>query len=224
MIRKLCVAGCSVSDYTDVDLPYGKILATDLGVDYLHEGAGAGSNFRIWRRITNHILNNTITEEDVVVIQYTEIVRNEFWSALPNPVSNYTAPPADLSHDGGRVIRWKPSAHTWQPYDEEKQFLKEFEQYFVSPRFSEEEFRVNNYNFQQMLKNHKIRTIFLNTTRSNLISNYVIDHFQPYQIFEDTHSNPEYNLRENDTCHFSEFGHRYMASELKSHIEKLGWI
>lgn len=223
MIRKLCVAGCSISDYTDVDLPYGKILANDLGVDYIHEGAGAGSNFRIWRRITNHILDKTITEEDVIVIQYAEIVRNEFWSAFPDKVPP-TQPASDTSHDGGRVIRWKPSAHVWQPYDAEKHFFEEFERYFVSPRFSKEEFRVNNYNFQQMLKNHNIRTIFLNTTRSYFESSYVTDHFLPYQIFENTHNDPKYNLKENDSCHFSEFGHRYMANELKLHIEKLGWI
>ena len=75
-----------------------------------------------------------------------------------------------------------------------------------------------------MLKNHGIRTIFINTTRNTLKPGYVIDHFETYQIFENTHHDPLYNLRENDTCHFSEFGHRYMANLLKSHIEKLEWI
>jgi lysophospholipase L1-like esterase len=37
-MKKLCVAGCSVSDYTDVEFPYGHLMADDLGLEYLHEG------------------------------------------------------------------------------------------------------------------------------------------------------------------------------------------
>ena len=47
---KLCVAGCSFSDYTKVDKVWGEYLAEKLDVDYLHEGAGCGSNWRIWRQ------------------------------------------------------------------------------------------------------------------------------------------------------------------------------
>jgi hypothetical protein len=45
---KLCVAGCSFSDYAgDVANVYGAILAEKLNVDYIHHGAGSGSNYRI---------------------------------------------------------------------------------------------------------------------------------------------------------------------------------
>ena len=50
---KIAVAGCSVSDYTGegVERVYGEILAESLNVEYIHEGAGIGSNYRMWRKI-----------------------------------------------------------------------------------------------------------------------------------------------------------------------------
>jgi hypothetical protein len=222
-VKKLCVVGCSVSDYTDVEFPYGHLIANDLGLEYLHEGAGAGSNYRIWRRITNHILDGKITSDDILIIQYTEVVRNEFWSALPEPTIPYTSPPAELSHDNGRVLRWKFGSHVWQSHPEEQRFFEEYEKYFVSPRFAQEQFRVNNYNFQMMLKAHNIKAIFLTTSRSTLTGKYLIEPFESYQVYDKSNSEPAYNLREGDTCHFSQFGHRHMADKLIERIKELKW-
>jgi hypothetical protein len=223
-MKKLCVAGCSVSDYTDVESPYGQLIAANLGLEYLHEGAGAGSNYRIWRRITNHVLDGNITPDDILIVQYTEIVRNEFWSALPQPDPNwYRAPPADTSHDNGRILRWKFGSHVWQPYEEEQHFFEEYEKYFVSPRFAQEQFRVNNYNFQMMLKYHNIKTIFLTTSRSTVAGEYLIEPFHSYQVYDKSNGDPVYNLRENDSCHFSQLGHRVMADKLIERIKELQW-
>lgn len=223
MKRKLFVAGCSVSDYTDVDRPYGKILADLLDCEYVHEGAGAGSNYRTWRKITDHIINGNLTERDILVVQYTEIVRTEFWSALPPFPLPDSSPPGEPYPDGGRIIRWKPFASVWQPNKEEVHFFEEYEKYFVSVEFAKENFRVNNYNFQQMLKNHNINTVFFTTSRTlNSIDNYIIDRYLPYEFRDDTANDKSMNLREGDTCHFSQYGHDITANKLKEHIEKLG--
>jgi len=223
MKRKLCVAGCSVSDYTDVDRPYGKILAESLDFEYIHEGAGAGSNYRIWRKITDHVLKGNLTENDLLIIQYTEIIRTEFWSALPPPSGPDTSPLGELYYNSGRIIRWKPFASTWQPNKEEVTFFEEYEKYFVSIDFARENFRVNNYNFQQMLKNHNINTIFFTTTRTmHTDQNYIIDRYLPYEYKDDTAGDKSMNLRDGDTCHFSQHGHNIIANNIKEHIEKLG--
>ena len=77
---KLIVAGCSVSDYTRVDTVYGKILADSIGYDYVHHGAGCGSNYRIWKKLTQMLMSGDLTDCDIVLVQYTQIDRREFWS------------------------------------------------------------------------------------------------------------------------------------------------
>jgi hypothetical protein len=78
-MSKLIVAGCSVSDYTNVKKVWGEYLAEQLNYEYVHEAAGCGSNYRMWRVLTTHILNGNITANDTVVVQYTTLERNEFW-------------------------------------------------------------------------------------------------------------------------------------------------
>jgi hypothetical protein len=223
MKRKLFVAGCSISDYTDIEHPYGEVLSELLNFDYVHEGAGAGSNSRIWRKITDHVLNGNLTQNDLLIVQYTEVTRTEFWSALAPAGIKDTSPPGEPYCDGGRVIRWKPYASAWQPNKEEVEFFEQYEKYFVSVEFAKQNFRVNNYNFQQMLKNHNINVVFLTTTRIlNPDYQYITDHFLPNEFKDNTSSDKTMNLRTGDTCHFSQLGHNITANKLKLHIEKLG--
>jgi hypothetical protein len=225
--KKICVAGCSVSDYTEISSPYGKLLSHSLGLDYLHEAGGCGSNYRIWRRITNHILDGNITENDILIIQYTEVIRNEFWSMLPPFPGHVTSPDEEPWNDGGRLLRWKPNADEWQPNFEEKEFFKMYEKYFVSVDFAITNFKVNNFNFQNMLKNKGIKTIFFTTTRIGPGTEkmpYVEDYFKPYEFFENSKSDYSQNLAEGDTCHFSQLGHNIVAKNLKNHIIQLGWV
>lgn len=233
MKSKLFVAGCSVSDYTRVQEPYGEILANLIGFDYVHEGAGAGSNYRIWRKITNHVLSGNLTENDILIIQYTESVRNEFWSAFPDTriYDMFPNQPkiSDESYDSGTIIRFKADSHIWQNFDKEIEFHKSYEENFVNTKFAEENFRVNNYNFQQMLKNHNIKTIFLTTTRSGPVTNsseYMTAHFKPYEFFDYSNRNEVYNLgpKNVDDCHFSKLGHETIANELRDHLQHLNWI
>lgn len=225
--KKICVAGCSVSDYTEVLNPYGKILADSLNLEYLHEGGGCGSNARIWRRVTNHVLNGNLGRNDILIVQYTEVIRTEFWSALPPFPSPVTSPDEEPWSDGGRILRWKPCANEWQPNPEEKDFFEMYEKYFVSVDFAVNNFKVNNFNFQNMLKNCGIKTIFFTTTRIGPGTEkmpYVDEYFKPYEFFEDSKEDRSQNLAPGDTCHFSQLGHNTVAKNIEEHIIKLGCI
>ena len=67
-MANLLVAGCSVSDYTQVDKVWGEYLAEDLGLNYIHEGAGCGSNWRMWRVIVDAVKTKQITPNDIVIL------------------------------------------------------------------------------------------------------------------------------------------------------------
>ena len=231
MKNKLFVAGCSISDYTWVQETYGEILAKQIEFDYVHEGAGGGSNYRIWRKISNHIIDGYLKDNDILIVQYTEAVRNEFWSAFPDTrvYDQFPNQPknADESHDNGTVIRYKYGAWHWQNFNEEKHFFTQYEKNFVNIKFAQENFRVNNYNFQQMLKNHNIKTVFLTTPRNGPgvhSEEYIIDYFKPYEFVDNSMKDDKFNLKENDKGHFSQLGHSNMAEELKVHLQKLKWI
>ena len=97
----------------------------------MHEGAGGGSNYRIWRKISNHIIDGYLKDNDILIVQYTETVRNEFWSAFPDTrvYDQFPNQPknADESHDNGTVIRYKYGAWHWQNFNEEKHFFTQYE-------------------------------------------------------------------------------------------------
>jgi hypothetical protein len=228
-MKKLCVAGCSFSDFTKVEEVYGEILAKKLNYDYIHEGAGCGSNWRIWRKITNHIMNGTITSDDLVIIQYAENSRNEFWSPFPNKFFKNTIARlcvVDRSHDNGTLIRYKFNADTWQANDEEKTFFKMYETNFVNPKFDDEKFRVHNYNFQHMLKNNNIKVIFITSERINRRPEYVSEQFKLHEFYDalTTERKLKYNLTPDDVAHMNLDGHHYLADRLYKHITDLNLL
>lgn len=225
---KLIVAGCSFSDYTKVDSPYGKLLAEKLGYEYIHEGAGCGSNQRIWRRLTSMVLDGIITSDDLVIVQYTERTRQEFYTSYPQD-NAYKGPNCKEAirvvedyTDGGHIIRFKWGAHVWQYNSEEKQLFKLYEDGFLSIDYSNELFRVNHYNFQAMLARNNIKCIFVKTWRYRYnIDAEILLEFEPY-VFYDTTVNEEYNLEPGDVGHLSQEGHIDFSDRLYTHIKQVG--
>lgn len=227
---KLFVAGCSFSDYTLVKNVYGEFLAEKLGYTYVHEGEGCGSNYRIWRKITNHIIDGNLNHDDILIVQYTELTRQEFYSKFSN--HNYDrgvhVPEAEKYHDGGAIIKFKVHAHTWQHNSAESAFFKVYENNFLSDEFEQEKFKIFNFNFQQTLKNFGIRTIFIKTHRLGPIINlheHIVGSFRSW-VFDDveTSSSANYNLAPNDKAHMNLEGHKDLAERLYTHIQNLKWI
>lgn len=223
--RRLCVAGCSVSDYTCIDRTYGDLLSEDIGFDYLHEAVGCGSNDRIWRRITNHIIDGNLTSNDIIIIQYTEITRTEFWSAYTFPRYKHDGPKEEASHDEGRILSFKMGAYIWQHYDIEKTFFKNYEKYFTSDGYATEKFRVNNFNFQHMIQNLGLKVIFFLSTRiGQYDENICYGYLNDLSYRDITGGKKEYNLRDDDQCHMNQIGHNVTAVKLKEHLIHLNLI
>lgn len=223
-MKKLFVAGCSFSDYTGISQTYGELLAEKINYQYIHEGAGCGSNYRIWRKITNYVLENQISSDDLLIIQYTNYTRNEFFTPLSHRVfqsSKYKLCLVDKSYDDGNILRYKLGAASWQKYPEEQDFFEIYERSFINESFEKEKFIINNYNFQRMLEYHKIPTIFLDTFRILKIDNYVIDYFQNISFQDRENLNSlKYNLDENDASHMNQEGHLDLCNRLHNHILK----
>ena len=224
-MRKLFVAGCSFSDFTKVSKVYGQFLAEKLGYEYVHEGAGCGSNWRIWRTITKHVMSGNLTPDDLLVVQYTGRERQEFFSSLDKPSITYR--PNSLTYlkvfdtvNNGNIIRYKAQAQDWQHNKEERDFFGLYEKYFLDAEFAREQFVTQNYLFQKMLLSNRINVIFIRSFRCPpLLESDVLPEYLP--IFREPFFSTElhkYNLEPDDYGHMNQLGHEIFAEWLFTHI------
>ena len=74
----------------------------------------------------------------------------------------------------GSIIRWKFDSHTWldKPYPKEGKFAKMYQNGHVSQGFTQLQFNAHNLMFQSLLKEKKIKTIFL---RSRINEGYDLE-------------------------------------------------
>lgn len=159
---KLFVAGCSVSDYSQVDEVYGEILAKKLNVEYVHEGSVCGSNWRIWRKIVNYIINNNLTPDDLLVVQYTTTERKEFWSFNEKDEVGGKIKMRERYNNplGGDIIKFKSWMYKYQEFKNEGQLFEILENQFTNPYFDMDVFQTQHLMFQTLLKDYNIPTIF----------------------------------------------------------------
>ena len=215
-MKKLVVAGCSVSDYTKVDKVWGEIVAELIDYEYLHEAAGCGSNQRIWRRLTSHILDGTITRDDTVIVQYTGVERTEFWSS--NVADDRQLRDSYLDGD---IIRFKLDSHKWHSGIESK-LMKMYEQ-FIGIEFEQEKFINNHIAFQCLAKEYNIHNLYFVKVGKYgyngedvhpTISKYK-DNFLNYK---DIFDNKKWHLK-GDPFHLSATGHTILADRILAVLE-----
>jgi hypothetical protein len=232
---KLFVGGCSFSATSDAhdgrgDL-YGDVLANSIGATFVDVSAGCGSNKRIWRNITNYIMNGELTSDDILIMQYTEKARTEFFSnyklqsvkaeMIDKPVSN-----SEEYYDG-RILKFKFHMTQFNPNwtKEERDFLQSYEDYFIGKEYIDEDFAFTNYMFQSMLKQHNIKVVFLKTAyfqeTEKIIPEFQSTILDLMNITEDYPFNRSCGI---DKSHLSQEGHRYLARVLEEHIKKLNYI
>ena len=215
-MKKLFVAGCSISTRCNAKTSYPEELSKLLNYELVNCTAGCGSNYRIWRMITKHIMDGNLTSDDLLVIQYTEPTRREFWSRFPKEKDNYK----DL-YDAGTIIRFKFDSYVWQRTKEEIEFLKLYEFNFVNDVFESENFAVNNFNFQHMLKNHNIKVVFVKSTRISVPDFFTFDEYKKCFYYDTSNLERVNNQSLKDTGHFSDKGHKLIAENLYQHIINL---
>lgn len=223
---KLFVAGCSISDYdynpqSNVQNVYGDYLSKLLNCEYVHESVGCGSNHRIWRKITNHIIDGNLTSDDLLLIQYTEKSRTEFFSNIPLKYGQEISNTMSEYYDKGRVIKFKVGeSNNSARLTKENEFLNLYENYFLDKDFIDDEFNYHNFMFQHMLKNNGIKTIFIKHFYDGfgLIEPFGCNSFQiEYKILNDS----RYRVSDIDYTHFSEKGHKLIGDMLFEHIKKI---
>ncbi len=74
---KIVVTGCSISAHTKVSQNYCDFLSRSLNREPLTLAGGGGSNKRWHRLLIQNILDNTITKDDLIIMQMVEPLRTE---------------------------------------------------------------------------------------------------------------------------------------------------
>ena len=230
---KVIVGGCSVSDYsgTGVDRVYGEILANNINAEYVHHGAGCGSNYRIWRNITRMVMNNEITKDDIVLIQYTNPSREEYWSAVvlseENRFDDHKKIELREQKYNGDIIRWKPGAYNWhKTNDFEYTFFKLKEEHFTSTEFDEERFEYNHFLFHNLMVSKNIKVAYI--VPDGVMAVYNKDNLHLFNKNGEIHITDDMTFLYpgeylEDPGHFNQKGHKYVATVLEDFIKEKGW-
>ena len=220
---KVCVAGCSVSDRYEIKDCYGDVVSRLLEAEYLHLAASSGSNDRTWRRVTDCITKGLLTEKDLLIVQYTEVTRTEFWYEQDLKIMA-----SEPSCDQGCVIKFKINnfkrSATEQASKEISRFYQMYQQHFLNKNFEQEKFRLRHSQFQCMLLHYDIATVFVDSTRIGP-GDYEIATTGRLSRFRDNSNKIlENNLSRHDSCHFSQEGARLLAHQLVEHVRSLSWL
>lgn len=224
---KIFVAGCSFSDWSQVEHNYGEYLGKILNKPVNFYTAGCGSNYRMWRKLVPAVTSKEITENDLLIVQYTSVERKEFWTSFKSSKqADYgtnghpiKGSPMREKYGVGEVIKYKVHAHDWQSVSEEKTFFKLYEDNFLDISFELELFSTYHTMFRGLLHEYKIPTIFLQTTYAYdvVLSNLT----SPYQHYLDVrHLQIPDLCFEKDTCsHLTAEGHQKLADTLQEYIK-----
>lgn len=224
---KLVVGGCSVSDRTEVYECYGEILARNIGVEYIHYGAGCGSNYRMWRKITKDIIDGNITEGDIVIIQYTQPWRDEYWSCYYEKKNRFD-PHGNIEYrdkyNNGDIIRWKPMISGAD--NNENKFFELKEKFFTNIEYELERFECNHFLFHTTLINKGINVLYFVPEGS--LSGYGKEFEEYFNKNGEIHLTRFYNVRTDellpDLAHLSAKGHEVTATFLASELRNRGLI
>lgn len=220
---KVCVAGCSVSDRYEITDCYGDHLSTVLEAEYLHLAASSGSNDRTWRRVTDCITKGLLTKEDLLIVQYTEVTRTEFWYE-----KDLRIPSSEQSWDQGCVIKFKINnlkrSSTERASKEISRFYQLYREHFLNENFEQEKFRLRHSQFECMLLHYDIATVFVDTTRIGPRDYEIMTTGRLSRFRDSSNKILENNLSRHDSCHFSEKGARLVADQLREHVRSLSWL
>jgi hypothetical protein len=231
MGNKLIVAGCSFSDLTSIDqktrkasavVPYGELLAQQLSCTYIHEGACSGSNYRIWRVVTNYILDRVITPDDTVIIQYTQPARDEFWSMYtehPNPKYKWV----DFPDYGGTLLRAKAQSQFSVNKPENQAFLKMWEEGYLNEDYMRERYRVYNAMFQGFLLQRGFNNVYWIRNDYNQHTLEVVPEYQDkvFDAIDIATADGNWLLTDHRPgMHLTQQGHQVLAQALEQFIKK----
>lgn len=210
----LVVGGCSFSSDFNVTegTNYPALIASRLNVQYLDHARIQGSNWRIWRNITNHVLDGDITPDDTLFIQYTEVHRQEFWVPV---AARYRDTKIHEPYDGGRLFKFKFGSHMYGEGIERA--LSKIMMTCNSQAYELDRFRVQHNLFCSFLMHRGFKQVYFINTRYSALGQPVPHDFD-YPIIDCEHILKQYHLP-GDEWHLSEEGHRRAADLIFNFIQ-----
>lgn len=203
---KLAVGGCSFSDYRYGIVPYGAQVADHYHMQYVHEAACAGSNYRMWRRLTQHIVSGNLSAGDIIVMQHTLVDRKESWT----PVEHENTNPQEHifeTHSQGSIIRLTPHSKQFAVGKHERS-LADCHNYFTNHEFNLECFWAQHHQFAALCAVNNITVRYLNTQYDS--ENRIPDIDAQHLLLE-----PTWRL---DTSHLNQVGHDLCARLVIDHL------
>jgi hypothetical protein len=222
------VVGCSFSDEIEVDgvvnqTCWGRELSKMLDLEYVHEARGCGSNYRMWRVVTTAVLEGTLTNKDLLCVQYTNNDRMEFWSDAV-----HREDPKFSSYEPwgeGSLVRFKDGAWSWSgQYVNERKLFYQYEQHFCNPEYNDHMFKVYHEMFQCLLSQYQIQTVFCYTRYKYF--DYMIDLREPYKSWAFKEDGTKIRRSEfwatpTDGDHLNDHGHKDFADQVYRHVNSL---
>lgn len=211
----MIVGGCSFSSDFEINMhkSYPHLLSTILNTKLINQARTQGSNWRIWRTVTNHIINGDINSKDLLLIQYTEIHRQEFWVPM---VPRHQDQRIHEPYDGGRLFKFKFGSHMYGEGIEKP--LSNLMLKCSNEKYDLERFRVQHTLFCSFLKLNKFERVYFIKTRYAPFDNYPELHCYDYPIIDCDKLLQEYHLP-GDTWHLSQEGHRQAAELIYDFIQ-----
>ena len=205
---QIVVGGCSFSSSLGIrpKQKYSVLMSRELKLTLVDEARVQGSNFRIWRTITSHIINNRITPKDKLIIQYTEPHRKEYW--VPQ-VTTHEDPMVDEPYEGGKLFRYKFGADHYAS-GIEKAIYRVMSR-SDSELYNQEVFATQHAMFTGLLQSRGfeqvvfVKTRYCNFTDENYVGNYpVVDcddileaqNLDGWHLSAEGHSSVAYRLLE----------------------------
>lgn len=207
----LIVGGCSFSHSFGIphQASYPYKLANKLQTGVIDQSRVQGSNFRIWRTITNHIINSQISPDDTVLIQYTEIHRQEIWSPV---AAHHADERVEEPYDGGKLFRFKLGSHMYGQGLEKP--LSNILYRCSNEKYELEKFVVMHEMFCALLKQRNFDKVYFLDTIYSPFDKVECKH---YPVIDGRHL-LEYHLP-GDPWHLSEEGHRRTAELILDFIQ-----
>ena len=214
--QNLFVYGCSFSDrYGSVIDSYGDIISKKLNLNYFHNARICGSNFAISRSLNNHIMNRQISNNDIVVIQYTEVTRREFITEANVKVPNEVY---EKFNDSGLLLRFKLGAHEWHKHESISTFFQIYEKYLINDDYDNELFIQTNYSNQCVLFANNIKNVIIMRLSYYGLPTFKwvnLNELNPYILEDDqTYRNLPYAYSDDDRFHLSSEGHNHLANRI----------
>ena len=225
-IDKVFTFGCSFSDYMwKITKTYGQYVAEELNAEYIHEGAGCGSNERIFRKFFEYLRNGDISKTSLVTLQFTEVSREEMW------FNNYVEKDA-TGHFGGKemiekfdeggIFKYKWDSYKWNSDKDISRIMKDKTDFSLSYEFSLVKVKNIMFSIIEVCKSKEIPFIVLNGAYNRDYLNYkdeteflVVE----YQDIQQKYPTYLYDTTDYDYSHLSQEGHIKLGKKILNKLE-----